>query len=53
MRKLNQIQKEKIVKDFGRVGYIIINNTEKYGNEKNTIEEDIDNAYDIMIQQAE
>lgn len=53
MRKLNQTQKEKIVKDFGRLGYIIVMNTEKYGNEKNTIEEDIDFAYDIMLQQAE
>lgn len=53
MRKLNQNQKDKIVKDYGRVGFIIVMNTEKYGNEKNILEEDIDNAYDIMIQQAE
>lgn len=53
MRKLNQNQKDKIIKDYGRVGLIIVMNTEKYGNEKNTIQEDIDFAYEIMIQQAE
>ena len=53
MRKLTQTQKDKIKKDWGRIGFIIVMNTEKYGNEKNTIEEDIDNAYDIAQQQAE
>ena len=53
MRKLTQTQKEKIVKDFGRLGFIIAMNTEKHGNEKNTLEEDIDFAYDIMLQHAE
>jgi hypothetical protein len=53
MRKLNEVQKNKIKKDYGRLGYIIIAHTEKYGKETNTIEEDIDNAYEIMIQQAE
>jgi hypothetical protein len=53
MRKLTQTQKEKIVKNYGRLGFIIILNTEKYGKETETLENDIDNAYDIMIQQAE
>jgi hypothetical protein len=53
MRKLTQTQKEKIIKDYGRLGYIIIMNTEKYGKETEKLENDIDNAYDIMLQQAE
>jgi hypothetical protein len=53
MRKLNQNQKEKIVKDYGRVGFIIILNVEKYGKETETLENDIDNAREIMYQQAE
>lgn len=53
MRKLNQKQKEQILKNYGKVGYIVVMNTEKYGNENNTIEEDIDFAYDVMLQHAE
>jgi hypothetical protein len=53
MRKLNDLQKEMIRKQFNRLAYIIIMNVEKYGNEKEKLENDIDNAYDIMIQQAE
>jgi methylaspartate ammonia-lyase len=53
MRKLNEIQKEMIKKQFGRVAYIIINNVERYGNDKETLQENIDMAYDIMLQQAE
>jgi DUF2075 family protein len=53
MRKLNQIQKEKIMKEYGRVGNIIIMNTEQYGNEKNVLKEDIEWAYEIMIEQAQ
>lgn len=53
MRKLNQNQKDKIVKDYGRIGFIIILNTEKYGKENNPLENDIDNAYEIMIEQAQ
>jgi hypothetical protein len=53
MRKLNNLQVEMIKKQFGRVAHIIIMNVQQYGNEKETLENDIDNAYDIMIQQAE
>ena len=53
MRKLNNLQVEMIKKQFGRLANIIIMNVQQYGNEKETLENDIDNAYDIMIQQAE
>lgn len=53
MRKLNQNQVEKIKKQYGRIGYIIIQNVEKYGNEKETLENDIEFAYDVMLQHAE
>jgi hypothetical protein len=52
MRKLNTIQKEKIMKAYNRVGYIIVQNVEKYGNEKDTLENDIMLAYDIMLEKA-
>lgn len=52
MRKLNQNQVEKIKKDY-RLGYIIIQYVEKYGNENETLENDIDFAYDIMLAHAE
>ena len=52
MRKLNEVQKNKIKKDY-RLGYIIIQYVEKYGNEKETLENDIDFAYDVMLQHAE
>ena len=53
MRKLNEVQKEMIRKQFMRIAQIIILNVEKYGKETNTLEEDIDIAYDIALQQAE
>jgi hypothetical protein len=53
MKKLNEIQKEMIKKMFGRVADIIICNVEKYGDEKDTLENNIDLAYDIMLQHAE
>jgi hypothetical protein len=53
MRKLNEIQKEMIRKQFNRLANIIIINVEKYGKETETLENDIDFAYDIMLQQAE
>ena len=53
MRKLNQNQKDKIVKDYGRVGFIIILNVEKYGKETETLKNDIELAYDIMLEQAQ
>jgi hypothetical protein len=52
MRKLNQNQKEKIMKVYNRVGYIIVRNVEKYGNEKELLENDIQLAYDIMLEKA-
>ncbi len=53
MRKLNEVQKNKIKKDYVRLGYIIIQYVEKYGNENETLENDIDFAYDIMLAHAE
>lgn len=53
MRKLNELQVEMIKKNFGRLAYIIVNNVERYGKETETLENDIDYAYDIMLQQAE
>jgi hypothetical protein len=53
MRKLNQVQKEKITKGYNHIAYMIIKNVEKYGNEKETLENDTQLAYDIMLQQAE
>ena len=53
MRKLNELQVAMIKKDFGRLANIIILNVKKYGKETETLENDIDLAYDIMLQQAE
>jgi hypothetical protein len=53
MRKLNQNQVEKIKKDYGRLGAIIVQNVERYGNEKEALENDINFAYDIMLAHAE
>jgi len=53
MKKLNEIQKEMIKKEFGRIAQIIILNVEKYGKETETLENDIELAYDIALQQAE
>lgn len=52
MRKLNQNQKEKIMKRFVGIANIIVRNVEKYGNENETLENDIDLAYDIMLEKA-
>jgi hypothetical protein len=51
---LTKEQKEKIAKQFqkGLVG-LIIAYVEKYGDEKDTLEQNIDYAYDIMQQHAE
>jgi methylaspartate ammonia-lyase len=53
MKKLNEIQKEMIKKNFGRLAHIIIANVEKYCKETETLQDAIDWAYDIMLQQAE
>jgi hypothetical protein len=53
MKKLNELQVEMIKKMFGKVAYIVIHNVEKYGDDKNTLENNIDLAYDIMLQHAE
>jgi hypothetical protein len=42
-----------IKKNFGRLANIIILNVQKYGKETETLENDIELAYDIMLQQAE
>jgi hypothetical protein len=53
MRKLNELQKEMINKQFKRIGYLVIMYVEKYGNDKETLEQDIDLAYDLIQQHAE
>jgi hypothetical protein len=53
MRKLNELQVAMIKKDFGRLANIIIINVQKYGKETETLANDIELAYDIMLQQAE
>jgi hypothetical protein len=53
MRKLNELQKEMITKQFRRIGHLVIMYVEKYGNEKETLENDIDLAYDYIREHAE
>lgn len=53
MRKLNDKQKEMITKQYGRVGFIVVMNTEKFGDEKNNLQEDINFGYNVMIEQGE
>jgi hypothetical protein len=53
MRKLNELQKNMINKQFTRIGYLVIMYVEKYGNDKETLEQDIDLAYDLIQQHAE
>jgi hypothetical protein len=48
MRKLNELQKEMIVRNFARLGLTIIKYVEKYGNDKETLETDTQLAYDII-----
>jgi hypothetical protein len=53
MRKLNELQKNMINKQFTRIGNLVIMYVEKYGNDKETLEQDIDLAYDLIQQHAE
>jgi len=53
MRKLNELQVAMIKKDFGRLANIIILNVQKYGKETETLENDIDYAYDLIREHAE
>jgi hypothetical protein len=53
MRKLNELQKQMIERQFIRLGYLVIMYVEKYGNEKETLENDIDYAYDLIREHAE
>jgi hypothetical protein len=52
MKKLNQLQKEMIVKMFPKLANLIIKYVEKIGNEKDTLENNIQLAYD-MIQEKQ
>lgn len=47
MRKLNDLQKKMIMKNF-KVGYLIIKYVEKIGDEKNDLQDDIILAKDII-----
>ena len=53
MRKLNDLQKQMIQNQFKKMGYLLIMYVEKYGNEKETLENDIDYAYDLIREHAE
>jgi hypothetical protein len=53
MRKLNELQKNMITKQFGRIANLVIGYVEKYGKETETLQNDIDFAYDILQQHAE
>jgi hypothetical protein len=53
MKKLNELQKQMIMKVFPTLGHLVIKYVEKYGNDKDTLQENIDLAYDIMLQHAE
>jgi hypothetical protein len=51
MRKLNDLQKQMIMKNF-KVGYLIIKYVEKIGDEKTNLQDDIILAQD-MIQEKQ
>jgi hypothetical protein len=53
MRKLNELQKNMINKQFPKLGYLLIMYVEKYGKETETLENDIDYAYDLIREHAE
>jgi hypothetical protein len=48
MRKLNQVQKEKIAKENPKMVGLIVKWVEKVGNEKNNLENDIELALDMI-----
>lgn len=52
MKKLNELQKEMIMKRFPKLGHLVIMRVEKIKLEM-TFEEKIDFAYDIICEQAE
>ena len=53
MRKLNELQKNMINKQFPKLGYLLVMYVEKYGNDKETLENDIDTAIDYIRDNAE
>jgi hypothetical protein len=53
MRKLTKEQKENIIKDYGKLGGLVIHWVEKIGDEKNLIETDIEFALDVIREKSE
>ena len=51
--KLTKEQKEKVQKNYGRIGYLMVMYVEKYGELKQTLEQNCDDAYDLIQQHAE
>jgi hypothetical protein len=51
--KLNQNEKEYIFKKFPKMGHLLVMYVEKWGNPKDTLDENIDLAYDFILQDAE
>jgi hypothetical protein len=48
MKKLNNLQKEMIMKQFPKLGNLVIKYVEKIGNEKTDLQDDIQLAYDFI-----
>ena len=48
MRKLNQVQKEKIAKVYPKLVGLIVKYVEKIGDEKTELENDVQLALDII-----
>jgi hypothetical protein len=51
--KLTKEQKEVVMKQFPRYGYLVVMYVEKYGDPKDTLEMNMDLAYDLIQQHAE
>jgi hypothetical protein len=48
MKKLNNLQKEMIMKQFPKLANLVIKYVEKIGNEKTDLQDDIQLAYDFI-----
>jgi len=51
--KLNELQKEMIKKQFPKIYHLVIMYAEKFGDPKDTLEMNVDLAYDFICQDAE
>ena len=53
MKKLNELQKQMIMKRFPRLGHLVIYQAEKIKLDIKDFEELVDFAYDIVLEKAE